>query len=186
MFSAVSDVDVIADVDVTAAVAVARETTPHLVVIEPAVASLSGWEVVRRVCESRRTIRVVVFTRLEERCYADHAFRIGANGFVLKRSPFDELHRAIQTVCHGKNHVDAAMPAPGAALALHDARLSGREIAALRASMCGHRNAEIAAGMGIAIKTVEQHKRSAMKKLGLDTRVQAVRYAMVNGWLNDA
>lgn len=49
----------------------------------------------------------------------------------------------------------------------------------------GHTNKEIAAILGIAVKTVETHKTNAMQKLEIGTRADLVRFALAQGWLGD-
>ena len=49
----------------------------------------------------------------------------------------------------------------------------------------GHSNKEIAAALDIAVKTVEVHKANAMRKLNLRGRIDVVRFAVLNGWLED-
>jgi two-component system response regulator NreC len=49
----------------------------------------------------------------------------------------------------------------------------------------GHSNKEIADQLGIAVKTVEVHKANGMRKLGLRGRIDVVRYAVLNGWLQE-
>jgi DNA-binding CsgD family transcriptional regulator len=53
----------------------------------------------------------------------------------------------------------------------------------LRLAAAGYSNKELSSRLQIAVKTIETYKTRAMEKLGLDTRAQLVRYALVNGWL---
>jgi DNA-binding NarL/FixJ family response regulator len=50
----------------------------------------------------------------------------------------------------------------------------------------GHSNKDIAQALNVAVKTVEVHKANAMRKLGLAGRIDVIRYAMLQGWLQDA
>jgi DNA-binding NarL/FixJ family response regulator len=63
--------------------------------------------------------------------------------------------------------------------------LSPREEQVLRLVALGHSNKEIAATLGVSVKTIEAHKANAAQKLGLPTRADVVRYAHMRGWLND-
>ncbi len=55
----------------------------------------------------------------------------------------------------------------------------------LRLIAWGHSNKELAARLEVSVKTVEAHKANAMKKLGISSRIDIVRYALLQGWLQD-
>jgi DNA-binding NarL/FixJ family response regulator len=63
--------------------------------------------------------------------------------------------------------------------------LSEREAEVLRLIAWGHSNKEIAARLDISVKTVEAHKANAMKRLGMTSRIDIVRFALLQGWLQD-
>ena len=62
---------------------------------------------------------------------------------------------------------------------------SDREEEVLRFIAWGHSNKEIAARLDISVKTVEAHKANAMRKLGMRSRIDIVRFAILQGWLRD-
>jgi len=64
-------------------------------------------------------------------------------------------------------------------------KLSEREQEVLRMIAWGYSNKEIAARLEISVKTVEVHKANAMRKLGMRSRIDIVRYALLQGWLQD-
>ena len=64
-------------------------------------------------------------------------------------------------------------------------RVSNREEDVLRRAALGHRQKDIAAALGLAVKTIEVHKANAMRKLGLRHRADLVRYAAARGWLTE-
>ena len=64
-------------------------------------------------------------------------------------------------------------------------RISERERMVLRRMAMGLSNKETAFELGISVKTVEAHKTNAMRKLGLGGRIDVVRYAVLQGWLDD-
>jgi len=66
------------------------------------------------------------------------------------------------------------------------ATLSGRESEVLRLIACGYSNKEIAGRLSLSVKTVEAHKANAMRKLGLRGRIDIVKYAVLQGWLENA
>ena len=64
-------------------------------------------------------------------------------------------------------------------------RVTDREEEVLRHVAWGQSNKEIAAAMGLSVKTIEVHKANAMKKLGISSRIDVVRFAVLQGWLQD-
>jgi DNA-binding NarL/FixJ family response regulator len=80
--------------------------------------------------------------------------------------------------------------AAGRAASLRGAAQAGRELSdreseVLRLIAWGHSNKEIAARLDLSVKTVEAHKANAMRKLDMTSRIDIVRYAMLQGWLQD-
>ena len=110
---------------------------------------------------------------------------------VLKQSASVELLKAIRAAATGARYLDAALAtcAAGAFVAKHDAqpaRISDREAEVLRLVAVGHSNKDIAARIDLSVKTIEVHKANAMRKLELRGRVDIVRHALRQGWLDDA
>ena len=62
--------------------------------------------------------------------------------------------------------------------------LSERETEVLRLIAWGYSNKEIATRLDLSVKTIESHKANAMKKLGMSSRIDIVRYAVVQGWMD--
>jgi DNA-binding NarL/FixJ family response regulator len=118
----------------------------------------------------------------------------GASGYVLKQSAADELVRAIRRVVAGQKYLDPAitdqaignLTAGSRRGTAAGGRLTRREEDVLRFVALGFLAKEIAGRLAISIKTVETHKAKAMIKLGLKTRIDIVRYAILQGWLQDA
>jgi DNA-binding NarL/FixJ family response regulator len=115
----------------------------------------------------------------------------GASGYVLKRSAAAELIHAIRAVVAGGVYLDPAMAAQvvegyvGEAAGGDAPELSDREEEVLRRIAIGLSNKEIAARLGVSVKTVETYKARSMQKLGLQSRVDIIRYALGRGWLRD-
>ena len=65
------------------------------------------------------------------------------------------------------------------------AALSEREAEVLRLIASGYSNKEIAGRLSLSVKTVEAHKANAMRKLGLRGRIDIVKYAVLQGWLEN-
>ncbi len=63
--------------------------------------------------------------------------------------------------------------------------MSGREEEVLRLTAWGYANKEIAARLDISVRTIEVYKTRAMEKMGMKNRIDIVRYALLQGWLQD-
>lgn len=190
LFKSVPEVEVVHDVaDGDAAIQAVRTIAPDLVVIDLSMVPTDGLTVMKRLKEARRQTKVVVLTRYREAGYVREALAAGASGYVLKQSPFSELHQAVLSAARGEQHLDPRLwrsPSPAQSHLAEASPLTGRELDVLRRAARGQTNKEIAQGLEIAVKTVEVHKSNAMKKLGLRDRTQVIRYAVLHGWLNDA
>ena len=114
-------------------------------------------------------------------------------GYVLKQSAPAELLQAIRAAAAGEPYLDStpAKRVTSGFLAREGrtntagAVLSDREAEVLRRIAAGYSNKEIAARLSLSVKTVEAHKANAMRKLGLNGRIDIVKYAILKGWLHN-
>ena len=139
-------------------------------------------------------IRVLALTFHGDKTYARQLLEAGAVGYLLKRGVPEEVIRAIRIVAGGGTYVDPEVadtpveiksPALDAAGAgeLRPQELSEREEQILRLVARGYTNKLICAQLDLAMKTVETTRASALKKLGLGSRAEIVRFALEQGWL---
>jgi DNA-binding NarL/FixJ family response regulator len=177
----------------------AIELKPHVVVLDLSMPGVGGIEATERLARDCPDVKVLVLTMHEERGYVSRVLRAGAAGYALKRSASSELVRAIRAVFAGERYVD---PSLGGTLlaeyatrparhrdADHEGRaaeLTTREGEVLRYLALGYSNKEIASTLSISVKTVETHRASGMARLGVTSRAALVRFAMTEGWLQDA
>jgi DNA-binding NarL/FixJ family response regulator len=157
------------------AVALARALAPDLAVVDSA---LPGPPAVAGLRRQRPGCRVLALCGRDDTLGVDRMVAAGAAGGVLKRAEGGALLRAVRAVAAGGAPDPPAADAPPA-----PAALSPQEEAVLRAVAGGYNNKEVAARMGLSIKTVETYKARAVKKAGLRTRADVVRYACRRGWL---
>ena len=135
---------------------------------------------------------------LPEQTARDHLqelLRAGASAYVLKQSPPTELLQAIRATGAGGQYVDSSLTArvtagflgrEGRAGGRGTTAITEREAEVLRLIASGYSNKEIAQQLDLSVKTVEAHKANAMRKLDLNSRIDIVRYAMLQGWLHNA
>ena len=170
------------------------ELHPDVLVLDLSMPGVGGAEAAERIAKDCPTVRVLALTMHEERGYVTRLLRVGAAGYVLKRTAAAELVRAIRAVAAGGTYVDPSLagalltppptprPAPNADRTAPSA-LTTREAEVLRLVARGHSNKDIAADLDISVKTVETHKANGMTKLGLTSRAALVRYGVEAGWL---
>ena len=176
------------------AVSLTGQLQPDVVVMDVAMPELNGLKATEQLRELYPSIKILTLTRHTEDEYLHQLLKAGANGYVLKQSASDELVRAIRAVAAGKSYLDQAVmqqivgslvgkrPVRGSSA---DKSLSPREEEVLRLSAWGYLNKEIADRLHISIKTAEAHKANAMSKLGMKSRIDVVRYAILQDWLKD-
>jgi DNA-binding NarL/FixJ family response regulator len=185
LFRSLPSVDVVDDVaDGDQALDRVRRLAPDVVVLDLSMPPVNGLEAMRRIKAERPDTAVVVLTRYRDHAYVREALALGASAYVLKQSPFSELSHAVNAVMRGEQYIDPRLEwtaPPGST-----ARVSQRELEVLRRAALGHANKDIATAFGIAVKTVEVHKASAMRKLQLRDRAEVIRYATLQGWLQEA
>ena len=189
LFDSVPEVTVVGDVaDGHSAVQAVFSLLPDLVVHDLSMPPPSGIDAIRQIREVKEDTGVIVLSRYRDAAYVREAMAAGASGYVLKQSPFSELKRAVEDVARGGRHIDQAfaghVPADTAATPPR-VRLTEREQTVLRRAALGHSNKDIANALGIALKTVEVHKANAMRKLELRNRNEMVRWAALQGWLQE-
>jgi DNA-binding NarL/FixJ family response regulator len=155
---------------------------------------LNGLQATKKLKEKSPQVKVLILTRHSEPGYLQELLQAGAGGYVLKQSKSEELIRAILAVAAGQTYLDPAIT-EGAVTQLREigqvphkapnANLTAREADVLRLIALGYVNKEVAARLNLSIKTVEAHKSNAMNKMGMKSRVDIVRYAILQDWLQD-
>lgn len=193
--NAQTDMEVVGEAgDGRAAVARAAELLPDIVVMDVSMPQLNGLKATEKMMQVCPQVKVLTLTRHTDDGYLQQLLRAGASGYVLKQSPPAEMLRAIRAIAAGGKYLDPAVVGKVMGnFAGRTARLRGdpqsglteREEEVLRLIAWGHSNKEVAARLDISVKTIEVHKSNAMKKLGMKSRIDIVRYALLQGWLQD-
>ncbi|MGV9295018.1 response regulator [Amycolatopsis sp. NPDC003676] len=179
--------------DGQAAVELARELSPDVVVMDVRMPVLDGIAATRLLSGAgvAAPVKVLVVTNfnLDENVY--QALRAGAAGFLLKDAPPDQLLHGIRTVASGAALLDPevtrqlvgryATRIRPAAADPGDLPLAPRELEVLRLVAEGLSNSEIATTLVLSQETVKTYVSRMLAKLGVRDRVQAVVYAYRNG-----
>ena len=172
------------------AVALARELTPDVVLMDVRMPVMDGIEATRRIVDGDAAPRVLVLTTFDLDEYVYEALRAGASGFLLKDAPEEQLVAGIRIVADGGSLFAPAVTRrmierfagsrPSEAPPALD-ELTPREHEVLKLIARGLSNAEIAAALVVSEHTVKTHTAHILRKLDLRDRVQAVVLAYEAG-----
>jgi DNA-binding NarL/FixJ family response regulator len=189
------DMEVVAEAsDGESAVQRAVDMKPDVVVMDISMPGMNGLVATRALKERQPDAAIVTLTRHGDDAYLQELLRAGVAAYVLKQSAPEELLQAIRVAAAGGQYLDSTLTARVAAnflaregkrLNKPTATLSEREAEVLRFIASGYSNKEIAAQLAVSVKTVEAHKANAMRKLGLNGRIDIVKYAVLQGWLQN-
>jgi DNA-binding NarL/FixJ family response regulator len=168
--------------------------SPDVVVMDVAMPDLNGIEATREIVADNPKVRVVALSMHSESRYISEMLAAGATGYLLKDCAFDELAAAILTVSAGRTFVSrgaadvvlqdyvrrvGAPPQETAAASRKAISPREREVLALIGE--GLSTKEIAARLGLSVKTVETHRRQIMDKLGIYNIAGLIKYAVREG-----
>jgi len=178
------------------AVQLAVQLEPQLVVLDVSMPDLDGAEAAEQIRGRCPGVRILALTRYADQGYLRRLLDAGASGYVLKRTAGDALIDAIRVVAEGGSYIDptlagnlfarmAKATGAGSVLPQRHGVLAEREMQVLRLIAWGQSNKEIAAQLGLSVKTIESYKASALDKLQLRSRTDILRYALANDWLTD-
>lgn len=174
------------------AVEVCRKRRPDIVILDISLPQMNGLEALREIkkdlSRARVVMRVVMLTGMADVTVATEAFRLGANGYVLKHSAPTELLTALREVAQGRtyitpriaNDVLQRLMAPSSKNE-SGPNLTARERQILQLIAEGKSSKEAGASLGVTPRTVEFHKRNLMEKTGLRSTAELARYAAEKG-----
>jgi two-component system response regulator NreC len=178
------DIDVVAEAG-SVTEAVESDAHPDVVVADLVLPDDRGADVVRRLRERHPDAAILVLTMVDNPTDVQLCLAAGARGYLLKETASTELVDAVRRVAAGADYLQPSLgaalakwrEAPGRVHARAIDELTPREREVLRLIALGHTNAEIATMLYVSVRTVENHRASVLRKLGLRTRAELVRHA---------
>lgn len=171
-------------------VRVCERLQPDLLVVDLMMPGLTGLEVARRMRQLSPRTRVVILSMHADESYVREALRAGATGYVLKEALSADFLQAVQYAASGRRYLSPplseraievyANQAADSSFDLYET-LTDREREVFYMAAQGKTSNEIAAQLGISVRTVDTHRSNLMRKLGLHTAVDLIRYAVKRG-----
>jgi len=174
------------------AVALALETRPDVCVVDLSMPLLNGTEATRQILAALPKTKVIILTAYDDDAYFERLRASGAVGFLAKHASIELLTQAMLQVVQGstwftdstgkprRQRVTAPLDRNGMARA-SGLLLTSRETEVLQLVAEGCANKQVAAILGISIKTVEKHRQQLMNKLGIHDTAGLTRHAVSTG-----
>jgi len=174
------------------AIELARQLKPDIILMDVSMPQMNGVEAMRRLRREVPDCKILVLTMHDNKEYISQVIQLGARGYVLKNASPTELVRSIELVDQGEVYLSPSVsrimldelvvkkggarePAP------EPETLSDRETQVLRQIAGGASNKEIAATLGVSVRTVETHRERVMRKLRIHSVAGLTRFAIAKG-----
>lgn len=160
---------------------------PTILILDFILPGSSGLEVTRRAKQTSPDTKVIILSMHDSEGYVAEALRTGASGYVLKKSSSEDLILAIRQVLSGnvylspelnEHFIYSYLQHTKDAAAVQDPyeTLTPRERDVFHLAAEGWSNPQIAERLSLSVRTVEMHRANLMKKLGLKTQTDLVKY----------
>ncbi len=173
-----------------AAVELARELCPNVVLMDVSMPYLNGIEATRAILRDSPGTRVIALSMHSAKRYVREMFRAGASGYLLKDCEFDELVQTIRLIAEGQTYISPSISRVVVENYMRDAPeekesafsvLTQREREVLQLMAEGNSTKQIAMRLYISPKTVEAHRLRIMNKLDIDNVALLTKYAIQEG-----
>jgi two-component system invasion response regulator UvrY len=166
------------------AIEVWRRERPTMVILDLNLAGSSGLELLRRLIQMDKAVKILVLSMHSEPVYAARALRAGARGYMSKSAGAEEFVNAVRQVGNGGHYVERDIAAELAvAQYAHKSpldELTTREVDILRLLGQGKSYAQIAAVVGVSYKTVANASSLMKQKLAVETTADLIRLSIEN------
>jgi DNA-binding NarL/FixJ family response regulator len=172
------------------AVQLTEELSPDVVIMDITMPGLNGISATEKITSKSSNTKVIVLSIHNDKLYVIKAFQAGALGYLLKKSTFDELACAIQTVNSNSAYIssgitniviDNFVKSLTKDKCLLSSLLTKRETEVLGMIAEGKSTKNIASDLYVSIKTVESHRKNIMDKLEIHSIAELTKYAIREG-----
>ena len=191
MFTKLADMEVVGEAeDGVAAIRIARELRPDVVLMDVNMPNMDGIDAARRLLKELPETKIIALSMYAKKAFVTKMLDAGASGYVLKGVAFSELAEAVNTVMTGQVYlcataatvlVDEYVDRSGKGRSTSAARLTDRELTILEHLAGGKPSKEIALLLDISVQAVDATRRRIMQKLGIESLAELVKYAIRQG-----
>lgn len=151
---------------------------PDVVLQDVGLKDGNGIDLVQAMLERQPTLRVLMFSMYDNPEYVQRALLAGARGYVLKETPAEEVLAAIDAVVAGGTFLSPAVSRRLFRGQAPRPMLTPRESQILSALGRGESSKQIAQAMHLSVRTVEAHRQSIKRKLGIEGQAELIKYAV--------
>jgi DNA-binding NarL/FixJ family response regulator len=169
------------------AVALAKETSPEVVILDVEMPVMGAQGALKRLLDLPSPPKVVIVTVFAEPRLVRELVGLGASAFLAKNASSQDLVNTVRSVARGAGGHNVTLTVPRETFETGEPPeddLSRREVEILRLVARGMGNVEVAQKLHVSAGTVKRHLANAYKKLGARTRGEAVSRAVSEGWIS--
>jgi DNA-binding NarL/FixJ family response regulator len=179
------------------AVEKAQTLRPDVILMDIAMPVLNGLEATRQILAANTAAKVIILSAHSDDEYVERTTAVGAAGFLEKQTSAEVLTNAIREVAQGHTFFSPCIARRlnngrskprdrDGLLKANATRLTSRESEVLQLVAEGSANKQVAAALGISIKTVEKHRQHLMDKLNIHDTAGLTRYAISAGVIENS
>jgi len=181
--------------DGIAAISMSKRLKPDVALVDVSMPKLNGTRAAKEIRKNCPNTAIIMLSAFDYEAYILASLRAGARGYILKTAPLDKIISAIRLVHKGESVLDISVTDK----LVHHLRPKGlkddghdnirfdmlhpRELEIIDLAAKGMSNKEIANELVISERTVQTHLVNIFRKLGANSRTQAVLYALREGWI---
>ena len=171
------------------AVRMARELKPDIVILDLTMPELNGLDATRQICKTVSRTRVLILTMHDSEQLVHEVLAAGARGYVLKSDAGRAIYEAVESLSRGKPYFTSRvsevllrsfLEPESSVREAESGALTSREREIVQLIAEGKSSKEVASALGISPKTAETHRANLMRKLGIHSVSEIVRYAIRN------
>ena len=164
----------------------ARDLHPNLVILDVSMRGGSGLSVLSDLRRDVDGVRILMLSMHDDAEYIAESVRAGTNGYLLKDSAATDLRAAVRAVMDGQTFFSPDLSGTrDSAITQQESPITKRERQVLVRVAAGGTNKEIAADLGISHRTVETHRESIARKLGISSVAGLTRYVIEHHLTDD-
>ena len=185
------EMEVIAEAhDGLTTVRLVQKLLPDIVIMDIGMPDMNGIEATRQIMTETKGVKVIALSMHSDRRFVLQMLKVGASGYLLKDSAFEELISAIHTVMANQPYLSPKITDVVVKEYLHGLPknestvftiLTAREREVLQLLAEGKTTKQIASALNISVKTIETHRQQIMEKLNMHSIAELTKYAIREG-----